>query len=146
MSGRGPQLVVPDLLAALDAGRLAEAVLDVTDPEPLPPEHPLWSHPRVRITPHIASMTQPASAARVVIDNLRRFARGEPLVGLVDRARGLLSAWPQHDLRKARSTTTASGRSRAQCSTTVRAGAPKLRCIEIHSEEAHELLHHSSRP
>jgi glyoxylate/hydroxypyruvate reductase A len=87
-AGRGPQLVVPDLLAALDAGRLAEAVLDVCDPEPLPPEHPLWSHSRVRITPHIASMTQPASAARVVIDNLRRFARGEPLVGLVDRARG----------------------------------------------------------
>jgi glyoxylate/hydroxypyruvate reductase A len=86
--GRGPQLVVPDLIAALDAGRIAEAVLDVTDPEPLPPSHPLWSHERVRITPHIASMTQPGSAARVVIDNLRRFARGEALIGLVDRERG----------------------------------------------------------
>lgn len=86
--GRGPQLVVPDLLAALDAGDIAEVVLDVTDPEPLPPAHPLWSHAHVRITPHIASMTQPASAARVVIDNLRRFERGEPLVGLVDRVRG----------------------------------------------------------
>jgi glyoxylate/hydroxypyruvate reductase A len=86
--GRGPQLVVPHLLAALDAGHLSEVVLDVTDPEPLPPAHPLWSHAHVRITPHIASMTQPASAARVVIDNLRRFERGEPLVGLVDRARG----------------------------------------------------------
>ena len=86
--GRGPQLVAPDLLAALDSGHLAEAVLDVTDPEPLPSEHPLWSHERVRITPHIASVTQPETAARVVIDNLRRFARGEPLIGLVDRERG----------------------------------------------------------
>jgi glyoxylate/hydroxypyruvate reductase A len=86
--GRGPQLVAADLLRALDEGHLAEAVLDVTDPEPLPADHALWSHPRVRITPHIASMTQPQTAARVAIDNLRRFVRGEPLVGLVDRARG----------------------------------------------------------
>ncbi len=86
--GRGPQLDVPDLMAALDSGRIAEAVLDVIEPEPLPPEHPLWSHVRVRITPHIASVTQPVTAARVVLENLRRFARGEALVGLVDRARG----------------------------------------------------------
>jgi glyoxylate/hydroxypyruvate reductase A len=86
--GRGPQLVAADLLRALDEGHLAEAVLDVTDPEPLPASDPLWSHPRVRITPHIASMTQPQTAARVVIDNLRRHARGEPLLGLVDRRRG----------------------------------------------------------
>jgi glyoxylate/hydroxypyruvate reductase A len=86
--GRGPQLVGADLLRALDAGQLAEAVLDVTDPEPLPESDPLWLHPRIRITPHIASMTQPHSAARVVIDNLRRHARGEPLVGLVDRVQG----------------------------------------------------------
>ena len=86
--GRGPQLVAADLIAALDAGRLREAVLDVTDPEPLPPAHALWRHPRVRITPHIASMTQPTSAAQVVLENLRRFESGEPLIGLVDRARG----------------------------------------------------------
>ncbi|NRF67506.1 glyoxylate/hydroxypyruvate reductase A [Aquincola sp. S2] len=86
--GRGAQLVTADLLAALDTGQLAEAVLDVTEPEPLPVAHALWQHPRVRITPHIASMTQPESAAEVVIDNLRRFAAGEPLIGLVDRARG----------------------------------------------------------
>jgi glyoxylate/hydroxypyruvate reductase A len=86
--GRGPQLVAADLRLALDEGRLAEAVLDVTDPEPLPPDDALWSHPRVRITPHIASMTEPRTAARVAIDNLHRFARGEPLVGLVDRMRG----------------------------------------------------------
>lgn len=86
--GRGPQLVIADLLAALEDGHLAEAVLDVTDPEPLPPEHPLWLHERVRITPHIASLTQPATAALVVLDNLRRYARGEVLVGLIDRQRG----------------------------------------------------------
>lgn len=86
--GRGPQLVAADLLAAIDAGHIAEAVLDVTDPEPLPPAHPLWSHPHVRITPHIASMTQPESAARAVIHNLCRFAAGEPLLGLVDRRLG----------------------------------------------------------
>lgn len=86
--GRGPQLVSDDLLAALDSGQLSEAMLDVTDPEPLPAGHPLWRHPRIQITPHIASMTQPLSAAAVVIDNLRRLAAGEPMVGLVDRTRG----------------------------------------------------------
>jgi glyoxylate/hydroxypyruvate reductase A len=86
--GRGAQLVSADLLAALDEGQLSEAALDVTDPEPLPIGHALWAHPKLRITPHIASMTQPHSAAEVVLDNLRRFERGEPLLGLVDRDRG----------------------------------------------------------
>jgi glyoxylate/hydroxypyruvate reductase A len=86
--GRGPQLVTHELLQALDEGQLAEVVLDVTDPEPLPPDHALWLHPCVRITPHIASMTQPKTAARVAIDNLHRYGRGEPLLGLVDRTRG----------------------------------------------------------
>lgn len=86
--GRGPQLVAADLLAALDSGQLAEAVLDVADPEPLPTGDALWRHPRVRLTPHVASMTQPASAARVVLHNLSRFAAGEPMVGLVDRGLG----------------------------------------------------------
>ena len=74
--------------AALATGQLSEAVLDVTDPEPLPTAHPLWRHPQVQITPHIASMTQPLSAAAVVIDNLHRFHAGQPMTGLVDRARG----------------------------------------------------------
>jgi glyoxylate/hydroxypyruvate reductase A len=86
--GRGPHLVADDLIAALDTGRLSEAVLDVTDPEPLAQGHALWRHERIRITPHIASMTQPESAAAAVLENLRRFERGEPMVGLVDRARG----------------------------------------------------------
>ncbi len=86
--GRGPQLVDADLLAALDEGHLSEAMLDVTEPEPLPAGHPFWSHPRIQLTPHIASMTQPVSAAEAVIGNLRRFAAGQPMTGLVDRARG----------------------------------------------------------
>ena len=55
--GRGRHLVQDDLLAALESGQLSGAVLDVTDPEPLPDGHPLWSHPRVILTPHVASMT-----------------------------------------------------------------------------------------
>jgi len=86
--GRGPQLVDGDLLAALDGGQLSEAVLDVTDPEPLPATHAFWRHPRIQLTPHIASMTQPLSAAEAVLDNLHRFDAGEPMVGLVDRSRG----------------------------------------------------------
>lgn len=86
--GRGPQLVQDDFLAALASGRLGNAVVDVTDPEPLPAGHPFWKHPQIWLTPHIASMTQPDSAAQVVLDNLRRHADGLPLEGLVDRARG----------------------------------------------------------
>jgi glyoxylate/hydroxypyruvate reductase A len=86
--GRGGQLVTADLLAALDAGRLSAAILDVTDPEPLPPQHPLWTHPRVLITPHVGAASQPGTAAAAVIENIRRHARGEALVGLVDRRRG----------------------------------------------------------
>lgn len=86
--GRGPQLVDADLLAALESGRIGDAVLDVTDPEPLPPEHAFWRHPRIQLTPHIASMTQPLSAAEVVLDNLDCFEAGKPMLGLVDRVRG----------------------------------------------------------
>jgi glyoxylate/hydroxypyruvate reductase A len=86
--GRGQHLVARDLLAALDSGRIAEAVLDVTDPEPLPPVHAFWQHPRITLTPHIASMTDPDTAAEAVLDNLRRHESGEPMIGLVDRAKG----------------------------------------------------------
>jgi glyoxylate/hydroxypyruvate reductase A len=86
--GRGPQLDQPALIEALGSGRLAAAMLDVTDPEPLPESHPLWSHPKVMLTPHIASVTQPLTAAQSVIDNIRRHRAGEKLIGLVDRALG----------------------------------------------------------
>lgn len=87
-AGRGGHLDQEALIAALDAGQLSAAVLDVTDPEPLPAGHALWRDPRVLITPHIASMTQPETAVEVVLDNLRRHRAGEPLIGLVDRGRG----------------------------------------------------------
>jgi glyoxylate/hydroxypyruvate reductase A len=87
-TGRGGHLQQDHLLEALESGQLSAAVLDVADPEPLAADHPLWHHPRVMLTPHVASMTQPDSAVEVVLDNLRRHREGEPLIGLVDRARG----------------------------------------------------------
>lgn len=87
-TGRGGHLDQDALLAALDSGQISAAWLDVTTPEPLTKGHPLWSHPRVMVTPHIASMTQPETAVDVVLENLRRHHAGEPLIGLVDRERG----------------------------------------------------------
>lgn len=87
-TGRGPQLNHQDLVAALDSGRLAGAVIDVTDPEPLPTGHAFWSHPRILLTPHVASVTQPHTAACAVIDNIERLRAGLDPVGLVDRSRG----------------------------------------------------------
>lgn len=86
--GRGPQLVEADLLAALASGQLKHAILDVTDPEPLPATHAFWQHPLIWLTPHIASMTQPETAAQVVLENVRRFETGEEMTGLVDRGLG----------------------------------------------------------
>ena len=58
------------------------------EPEPLPPSHPFWNHPRIIVTPHIAGSTRPESAARVLIDNIRRHQRGEPLRDTIDRSKG----------------------------------------------------------
>lgn len=87
-TGRGPQLDHEALVAALDSGQLSAAMIDVTDPEPLPAGHPFWSHPKIILTPHIASVTQPATAARAVIENVRRHRAGLDPIGLVDRSRG----------------------------------------------------------
>lgn len=86
--GRGALIDDDALLAALDSGHLGHATLDTFRTEPLPPEHPFWAHPRVTVTPHIASETRPASAARVIAENVRRGEAGEPLLHLVDRDRG----------------------------------------------------------
>lgn len=86
--GRGQHLDHAALLAALDSGQLSAAVLDVTEPEPLPADHRLWSHPKVILTPHIASKVEAAPAARAVIENLRRHRSGLLPIGLVDRSRG----------------------------------------------------------
>ncbi|MGX5831062.1 2-hydroxyacid dehydrogenase [Mesorhizobium sp. 43Arga] len=87
-TGRGPQLDHEALVAALDHGRLSAAMIDVTDPEPLPTSHPFWRHPKIILTPHVASVTQPATAARAVIENIRRHRAGLDPIGLVDRSRG----------------------------------------------------------
>ncbi|CAN7570882.1 glyoxylate/hydroxypyruvate reductase A [Trinickia sp. LjRoot230] len=87
-TGRGAHLQQQDLLRLLDDEHLRYALLDVTDPEPLPADHPLWAHPRVRITPHIASATRPETAVVAVLDNIERYRAGLPMIGQVDRERG----------------------------------------------------------
>ena len=86
--GRGAHLVEADLLAALDSEHLSSAIIDVLETEPPADDHPFWDHPAIVLTPHIASMTQPETAFRVVLDNIRRHQAGQPLNGLVDRTRG----------------------------------------------------------
>ncbi|MCG6883169.1 MAG: glyoxylate/hydroxypyruvate reductase A [Silicimonas sp.] len=86
--GRGPLIDDEALVAALDDGRLAHATLDVFREEPLPPEHVFWAHPKVTVTPHIASATRVKSAARVVAENIRRGEAGDPFLFLVDRSLG----------------------------------------------------------
>ena len=81
---RGAHLVVPDLLAALASGALAHAYLDVFQPEPLPARDPLWDHPGVTITPHIAALTEPRTAVPKIVENVERVRRGETPLHLVD--------------------------------------------------------------
>ena len=87
-AGRGRQLDHDALLAALDSGHMSGAVVDVTEPEPLPADHPFWAHPKIILTPHIASVTEPRSAALALAQNIRRYEAGLDPIGLVDRARG----------------------------------------------------------
>jgi glyoxylate/hydroxypyruvate reductase len=87
-AGRGGHLVEADLLAALESGQLSAAILDVCDPEPPPQGHAFWDHPRIWLTPHVASATQAETAVEALLDNLRRHEVGLPLEGVVDRARG----------------------------------------------------------
>ena len=87
-AGRGGHVVEADLLAALDAGHVAGAVLDVFDPEPLAADHPLRAHPRVLVTPHVASFGSRKVRARHVAGVIAAFERGEALAGLYDPVRG----------------------------------------------------------
>ncbi len=87
-AARGAHLVEADLLAALASGQLSAAVLDVFRDEPLPDGHAFWRHPRIIVTPHVAAATHPPTAASIILDNIRRFETGRPLLNRVDPARG----------------------------------------------------------
>ncbi|MDR7126660.1 glyoxylate/hydroxypyruvate reductase A [Pseudotabrizicola sp. 4114] len=87
-AGRGKHLNMPDLQAALTSGQLSAAVLDVTEPEPLPPGHWLWHDPRVIITPHIAAQTDAAEGARHALAVIRAMRQGLPVPGLVNQDKG----------------------------------------------------------
>ena len=86
--GRGPLIDDEALIAALDRGQVSQATLDVFREEPLPEAHAFWAHPRVTVTPHVASATRPSTAVGVIAENIRRGEAGEPLLYLVDRALG----------------------------------------------------------
>ncbi len=86
--GRGPLIDDDALIAALRAGHVGHATLDVFATEPLPPEHPYWAMPNVTVTPHIASATRPETAAPVVVENILRCEAGKPLLHRVDREQG----------------------------------------------------------
>lgn len=87
-AGRGGLQVEADILAALEAGTLKGATLDVFETEPLPQGSPLWSHPGVVVTPHNAAMSEPEAIASLIAQQIRRLEAGEPLQHVVDPARG----------------------------------------------------------
>jgi glyoxylate/hydroxypyruvate reductase A len=86
--GRGRLVDEEALIAALRSGQIAEATLDVFRVEPLPADSPLWDFDQVLVTPHLASVAIPRTAARQVAENLRRVSAGEPLINVVDPKRG----------------------------------------------------------
>jgi glyoxylate/hydroxypyruvate reductase A len=86
--GRGAHLNEPDLIEALDQGKVAAAFLDVFAQEPLGPAHPFWSYPQLHITPHVASLSDPRHSVAAVVENLRRALDGQPLLNAVDRLAG----------------------------------------------------------
>jgi glyoxylate/hydroxypyruvate reductase A len=87
-AGRGGLQIDADILAALDDGTLAGATLDVFPQEPLPPESPMWSHPKVTLTPHNAGDILPAIMVADVMRQIERFERGEALLNTIERDRG----------------------------------------------------------
>ncbi len=85
---RGVHVVEDDLLASLDRGKLKAAMLDVFSQEPLPAASPLWAHPRIAMTPHMAATTRRSEAVAYIAQSLQRLERGEAVRGRVDRAQG----------------------------------------------------------
>ncbi|WP_341486123.1 glyoxylate/hydroxypyruvate reductase A [Thioclava sp. GXIMD4215] len=86
--GRGDHLHEADLLAALDNGQIAHAILDAFPIEPLPEEHPFWTHPNVTVTPHIASQVDPDTGSRIIAENIRQFAKDGRCGDMADMQRG----------------------------------------------------------
>jgi glyoxylate/hydroxypyruvate reductase A len=86
--GRGPLIDDAALLAGLDSGKLSGATLDVFRTEPLPADDPYWTHPKILVTPHIASETRLDSSAAVVVENIGRGMAGQAFLHLVDRGAG----------------------------------------------------------
>jgi glyoxylate/hydroxypyruvate reductase A len=87
-AGRGSAVVLPDLITALDRGRIGAAVLDVFEEEPLPPDHPAWRHPRITVTPHVAGYASRHARAAAVVAAMRTLRDGGSIPHLYDRARG----------------------------------------------------------
>ncbi len=87
-AGRGKLVDEAALVAALDSHQLAGAILDVFAQEPLPPSSPLWRHPKVVVTPHLAAVSRVEDMAEILYQNLVRDRDGEPLMNVVDRERG----------------------------------------------------------
>jgi glyoxylate/hydroxypyruvate reductase A len=85
---RGGHVNEPELIAALDSGHLSGATLDVFETEPLPETSPIWKHPKIIATPHVAAITSPIAAARYVIDGIAAMERGEKPANIVDMERG----------------------------------------------------------
>jgi glyoxylate/hydroxypyruvate reductase len=87
-AGRGGLQVEADILSALESGVLKGASLDVFETEPLPASSPLWTHPKVYVSPHNSAISSPEAIARYIVEQILAFERGEPLRNVVDRARG----------------------------------------------------------
>jgi glyoxylate/hydroxypyruvate reductase len=87
-AGRGGSQVESDILAALEAGELFAATLDVFETEPLPADSPLWRHPKVTVTPHMAADSDPETICRYVLGQIERIEQGLPPENVVDRSRG----------------------------------------------------------
>ncbi|MBS0349727.1 MAG: glyoxylate/hydroxypyruvate reductase A [Proteobacteria bacterium] len=85
---RGGHLVETDLLNALDSGKLSGVYLDVFNQEPLPSNHPFWTHPKIKITPHVAAVTNLSSALPQILDNYHRMLQGQNLLNLVNLQKG----------------------------------------------------------
>lgn len=87
-AARGKHVVDADLIAALDDGQIAMAALDVFRKEPLPADHPFWTHPKILITPHLAAVTTPRTAIPVLKENIAMLRAGKTPAGQVDLSRG----------------------------------------------------------